>query len=932
MSTGQHRLFLPWARRGLAGAIKTALPDMPSDPADPVPVPAAELSIAVDLAVGRDSASVRVDARGRDLAVKGIRLMGPGDVAGLNRETIAKVDPPPGALDMAPNLCPTVEFHAPDLPWQFTPGKVPGSQKLMPWLMLICVEEGTEGTLTVTDDGQHVLKVAPPEGRALSGTAGVLPNLAEAWAWAHVQVTGVAAEAQLSSDALEELLEREPHRARSRIICPRNLSPVTPYICALAPVFEVGRLSGLGLSDAPTRILSWDEATTGPLDVPVYHHWRFSTAIEGDFEALARRLAPQGLDDDLGTRPVDVQRPGFGIRTQTAIIRPPASRDGSAVGAPDQHFPLIATTEERSTPLGGALRPAGTEPPEGDPLKSDLADIVGVDTAPDGRPLVTPPVYGSWHAGVGLGGLPAGAPPWLSELSTSTRHRIAAGIGAEIVSRHKDALMEDIWVQYSAIAQINSSLDRARLSRAAGRILYRKHLGIDDRVCEARGPVDAHDLFGPVMDRIRTAGDTVGEQLNQDGARPAGPAQRRAERAAPPPASGSKAEARRVRAARLHAGSDPRLEDDLEPLSGEVAQALADVQARGSFAPLDEPDWPAINTALCAGLDPAKTQVRRARGRFAAKAIPERPEASTDPLHPIIAAPRLRRALAKDLRALSQAWMLPGLERLPQNCLSLLEIDRGFIEAVLAGANHALNAEMLWRGFPTDRRATALRDFWEGTGAEGDIAEMTDWQGALGTHPAPGSAAPSLMLVIRGDLLKRFPETMIYAAKAMRPARGPLRATPGSVRLPLFRGTLDPDVTFLAFDLDPHEVRETARDGGWFFMVEGKPTQPKFGLDETLESEQGVDAVRDFSTLTSFDWDPTYWGDLLDPDLPDAQLAQALEELRHIPVSPDNATVTQFAGDNARWGANSAHMAAICIQREVRLALHADALFSEDEA
>ena len=115
-------------------------------------------------------------------------------------------------------------------------------------------------------------------------------------------------------------------------------------------------------------------------------------------------------------------------------------------------------------------------------------------------------------------------------------------------------------------------------------------------------------------------------------------------------------------------------------------------------------------------------------------------------------------------------------------------------------------------------------------------------------------------------------------------------------------------------------------------MVEGKPTQPKFGLDETLESEQGVDAVRDFSTLTSFDWDPTYWGDLLDPDLPDAQLAQALEELRHIPVSPDNATVTQFAGDNARWGANSAHMAAICIQREVRLALHADALFSEDEA
>ena len=334
-----------------------------------------------------------------------------------------------------------------------------------------------------------------------------------------------------------------------------------------------------------------------------------------------------------------------------------------------------------------------------------------------------------------------------------------------------------------------------------------------------------------------------------------------------------------------------------------------------------------------------------------------------DPLHPVVTWPELPRPLYLDLKAQSQDWMLPGLDRVPQNAISLLEPDPAFIEAMLAGFNHELGAEMLWRGFPTDRRGTPARTFWDrrGTMASGntaDIVPMHEWDRDLGTHAPADTAGPAgVVLLIRGDLLRRFPQTMIYGLPAKARAAGPDGEFPapelmsdGDPRLPIFRGTLSPDVTFLGFDLTSDQVRADRTDGGWFFMIEGPPTEPRFGLDETLKHDD-ADFGRKFrgdrateTDLVAFDahsvWDPIYWGDLLDPSV-QTDRAEELDALTHIPVSlrgsignDDRAAVdprlnTRLGGADyggVVWGLSAAHMAAITLQLDVRIAFHADAL------
>jgi hypothetical protein len=64
----------------------------------------------------------------------------------------------------------------------------------------------------------------------------------------------------------------------------------------------------------------------------------------------------------------------------------------------------------------------------------------------------------------------------------------------------------------------------------------------------------------------------------------------------------------------------------------------------------------------------------------------------------------------------------------------------------------------------------------------------------------PG-AVSSLVLVIRGELLRRYPNTIIYAAEAVA-GDTPGTFVPGdNEKYPQFGGTLAPDVTFIGFEL-----------------------------------------------------------------------------------------------------------------------------------
>ena len=60
----------------------------------------------------------------------------------------------------------------------------------------------------------------------------------------------------------------------------------------------------------------------------------------------------------------------------------------------------------------------------------------------------------------------------------------------------------------------------------------------------------------------------------------------------------------------------------------------------------------------------------------------------------------------------------------------------------------------------------------------------------------------------------------------------------------MFRGSLDPDVTFLGFALSEEAALGIDPAGpGWFFVFEQHPGEPRFGLDE--EADVGTPATPD---------------------------------------------------------------------------------------
>ena len=188
------------------------------------------------------------------------------------------------------------------------------------------------------------------------------------------------------------------------------------------------------------------------------------------------------------------------------------------------------------------------------------------------------------------------------------------------------------------------------------------------------------------------------------------------------------------------------------------------------------------------------------------------------------------------LRDLSQDFLLPGLEHVPANTVTLLGTNPKFVESFMVG----LNAEM--------SHETALAQLSDGSAQHilstvlghvcraktSPISKRSSMWGDRALGQNTPNTGGKLVLLIRGELLKRYPNSVIYAVAAV-PKDGRLTLSKKSEdeRHPLFRGTLKPDVTFLGFDLTEAEAKGEPphNPDGWFFVIQQQPTEPCFGMD-----------------------------------------------------------------------------------------------------
>lgn len=349
-----------------------------------------------------------------------------------------------------------------------------------------------------------------------------------------------------------------------------------------------------------------------------------------------------------------------------------------------------------------------------------------------------------------------------------------------------------------------------------------------------------------------------------------------------------------------------------------------------------------------------------------------------DPVGEVLASPTFTETASELLAEFDQESFLPGAGEVPRSSIGLLQTNPEFIEAFMTGLNHEFARELQWRNFPTDRRGTYFRRFWDrridpeadksNPEDMADIPPVHTWdENELGANLLH-SDGERVVLLVRGELLRRYPNTTIFAAKAVEgknsqsdlkePDRIPaLPESPVSrdddgkeIKFPEFRGRLDPDITFFGFDLSPkqalydpyHEGNnqpDDHPDEGWFFVFQEPPAETRFGLDEADTAEHripaGVESNAGPPRESEDDRDVLGWRDLSWAQLSDGNP----DDIRYVSVSDSrpgrenwrvSAGSSQFdAGDAAEWGYNSAHMARVTWQLPVRVSIHADDMIPE---
>ena len=349
------------------------------------------------------------------------------------------------------------------------------------------------------------------------------------------------------------------------------------------------------------------------------------------------------------------------------------------------------------------------------------------------------------------------------------------------------------------------------------------------------------------------------------------------------------------------------------------AYALIEASARAAETPpRNRVDIAALADDAIEAINPEPSIARRA---LQVSTIPDRLKANTaEGFKEATVYPEIDRPMYEPLKEVSPELFLPNINLIEPGSVTLLETNQRFIEAYLVGLNHEFTRELLWREYPTDQRGSCFHRFWDKTSTPyvsytshmeiaeessarnpRDISPLGAWPkfSDLGDHNLRQENRPKeeeVVLVIRGELLNKYPNTLIYAHRA-RWGRGlegrglegrgheandspngfqnglagglpnghvddkkgrrlEELAAPeidnhprGKTKTPIFAAKVEPDLFFFGFDLTVEQAmggvgENSYDDPGWFFVIKEQP----------VESRSGPDVKNDMNVRDDLSW------------------------------------------------------------------------------
>jgi hypothetical protein len=1003
--------FLAWARRGMAAVLTN--PDYGGS------LPARG-AISVGLTVTADDPAPGA----HPITPVSVQTYGPGDVLGFDPSHVVRTEPLEYTPNFEPNYLAAIEFDEPDFLWLFTPAAVAGD-RIRPWLVLIALAateytdvSGTTGTLPAID----------------VATLAALQSLADSWNWAHTQVSGDSGLAGTLAATPGSVISRlicprrlNPETSYTAFVVPafeigrltglgQDTSGVTTSDPAWTAQTEVplrlpvyyrfqfgtsdqGDFESLVRRLTPTKL----GANVGqrPMDVddpePGFPSAGGSLGLQGALQSLV--ITPTPWNDPAKT--------AFQTALQALV-----NRNEPVVDDPSGPDPQLVPPLYGCWPAGVfSVSPSGTGWLDELNLDPRNRTEAGMGTQVVQADLTTL-LASAWQQVAGVqqaNALLQRAQLARAVLTMLHTQRLSAATNSTLLSLTAPVHGRLLASPQTVYATIAASLVPDRLFSAALR-----------RIASPAGPIRRRQLqlgaaIGPLIDRVNSGTITIvpppappgGLVAIEDIAGGMSPGWFRffpivITATAPEGSIRAVVEAETTGGSLTIAALTPAAITDVPPRPGFVVTSpgvqppnpgtgTADSAEAALFraamvplaaalqAPAPDPapgpalDLQALRDVVVERLDPAVTVPARLASMITlAPGFTWNPP---DPIRPIMAAPSFPQAMYAPLRDLSPQYILPGVDQVPDESVSLLETNHAFIEAYMVGLNHEMARQLLWAGYPTDCMGSYFRQFWDVSNyvpqpgdptnpaqlAEmlKDIPPINTWPlaGPLGTHQNRGGMTPgNVALLIRGELLRRYPDTIIYAAKAK--LSGNQRVIdPSDERYPIFGGTLPTDITFVGFNLSPQDAKggTAAAPEGFFFVFEQHPTGPRFGLEPSatgtvtqwadlawtnfaVPQAVGMQAARAEAarapapalTAISSAFPPDVTGPFspwqMTSTIMRTLLAQvALPAFLTASMTPSGVAITgQDAADT--WGTDAAQTAYITLRLPFRIAIHADLL------
>jgi hypothetical protein len=204
---------------------------------------------------------------------------------------------------------------------------------------------------------------------------------------------------------------------------------------------------------------------------------------------------------------------------------------------------------------------------------------------------------------------------------------------------------------------------------------------------------------------------------------------------------------------------------------------------------------------------------------------------------PIMAYPQFPEPTYYYLKELSDKFILPCVDKIPDNTVTMFASNEAFVEAFLCGMNTEMGRELLWREYPTDQRGSYFKKFWDTETSMNDILDdnffdiksLHTWENNLGDNHNP-SKSQLLMFAVKGKLMKVYPDTQIFLQKAkidkVKKKIEPIEEGSGDdvILKPVAQGFFKDDIYVVGFKISYKTALGSPNDSNHGYMLVFKQT------------------------------------------------------------------------------------------------------------